>query len=154
MFLLSITLFIGVTAMAMYMSAEFSVFYNWPSLIIVIPVSLAFSMAITSLSTFKQAFSIVLSDGAGWSQSQLTAASHVFEAIGKSAVLMGWFGVIIGAVAMASDIDKTEFADVIGPATAVCLLTLLYGYALNIVCFSASSRIQYFATKVIPESHA
>lgn len=145
MFLLSLAVFVGVTFMAMLLGGELSMFVNWPSAVIVLPVSVAFAIATTSIEDFKRAFSIAISDGHEWTEKQYRSAEHVFDMIGNSAVMMGWFGVLLGAIAMASHITKDSFADVFGPATAVCLLTIFYGYAIKIVCFTATQRIKHFS---------
>lgn len=144
MFILSLAMFFGVTLMAMWFSGSLLMFVNVPSLIIVLPVSIAFAIASSSLADFKKAFSVVMSEERSWSASEYLSAQHVFNVMGNSAVMLGWFGVILGAIAMASNIEKEMFADVIGPATSVCLLTLLYGYVVKILCFTATQRIKHF----------
>jgi hypothetical protein len=49
-------------------------------------------------------------------------------------MLIGWLGFIIGLIAIASNVQSEVFNDVIGPASAVSLLPLLYAFLLKIPC--------------------
>lgn len=68
----------------------------------------------------------------------------VFEIVGKVSMLMGWFGVISGAISMASNIEPEVFANVFGPAFAVMSLTLLYALIVKVFCYFAILRINSF----------
>lgn len=58
-------------------------------------------------------------------------------------VIMGIIGVIIGALAMSSNIEPGEFSHVFGPAFAVCLLPLFYAVLVKALCYAAESKIQF-----------
>ena len=45
-------------------------------------------------------------------------------------------------VAMASNINKDEFADVFGPAFAVSILTMIYGIGIKMVAYIMEEKIK------------
>ena len=49
------------------------------------------------------------------------------NAFSEGAVLSGWIGALLGAVLIGININ-TQLLDPLGPAVAVMLLTLIYGY--------------------------
>ena len=58
------------------------------------------------------------------------------DSYGRGAIYFGWLGTAIGVIGMAhnwTDIDP----DVLGPASAIAMLTLLYGYLIAWVAVPA-----------------
>lgn len=64
-----------------------------------------------------------------------------FQVIEKVAIMMGWFGVISGAIAIASNVEPEVFPRVFGPAFAVMSLTLLYALIVKVFCYLAILRL-------------
>ena len=64
-----------------------------------------------------------------------------FENFGQGAVYFGWLGTLIGLIAITGnrfmvwgDVEK------MGPALAVSMLTVLYGYILKLICISLQNN--------------
>ena len=71
------------------------------------------------------ALSFALSAGGAWN------SEDTLEAASEGEVICGWLGALIGAIAIASNLDS-QFES-LGPAVAVLLLTIMYGYFLKVV---------------------
>lgn len=54
---------------------------------------------------------------------------------------MGFIGVVINAVAMASNIEPETFSGVFGSAFAVCMLTIFYALLIKALCYAAEAKI-------------
>lgn len=145
MVLFSLGVFLIVVLMTFLLGGEMSMYFNIPSLLIVVPPALIFARAATSKASFSQAFAYALDTNQTISVRELKQAGKVFSVMGNTAMWMGWFGVISGAVAMASHIKSEDFAEVIGPATAVCLLTLLYGVIIKVLCYLFQQKLCFAA---------
>ncbi|WP_339719386.1 hypothetical protein [uncultured Paraglaciecola sp.] len=143
MFLLGMIVFVFTTAMAMMMSGEIMMFVNVPSLIIVFPPALFLTFASTSKQSRSHALALLFSKGLGLNYGELSAAKLVFKNFGNLNLLMGWIGVVIGAIAMAANIELETFSQGFGPAFAVCMLTLFYALLMKVICYAAEAKIQF-----------
>jgi chemotaxis protein MotA len=143
MFLFGILVFVGMVILAMVMGGDFYVFINVPSLLIILPPSLLFTLGCTSKQSRSNAFSLLLSDDMVLDKAELNAAKHVFSIFGNMNMLMGVIGVIIGAILISSSIESESFGSHFGPALAVCLLTLFYSSLIKALCYAAESKIQF-----------
>lgn len=143
MFLLGMIVFVAATAMAMVMGGEIAMFINLPSLIIVIPPALMLTLASTSKQSRIHAMQLLFNEETDLNSTELSAAKQVFTLFGNMNLFMGWIGVVIGAVAMASNIEPETFNQVFGPAFAVCLLTLFYALIIKALCYAAAAKIQF-----------
>lgn len=141
MFLISLLIFIAVTFMGMELGFETSAYIDVPSVILVVLPAVFFSIAITSISDLKNGGIMLLSDKAEFSTLQLLLAKQSFHVLGNTALLMGVFSSLLGAIAIASNLSAEEFSSVFGPAVGVCLLTLYYGLAIKIICYVAEQKI-------------
>ena len=66
------------------------------------------------------------------------AKSHIRN-FGEGAVYFGWLGTLVGLIAIAGDAFLVwGDLDKMGPALAVSMLTLLYGYSLKLVAIALS----------------
>ncbi|GLR70428.1 hypothetical protein [Agaribacter marinus] len=140
MFLLGILVFIGISLLAMILGGEISMYSNVPSFLMVIPPALIITIAATSKESRKNAFALLINEDLSLVKIELRAAKHVFLTFGNLSLLMGWIGVLIGAIAMASNIDDLSY---FGPAFAVCILTIFYGFFIKGLCYAAESKIQF-----------
>jgi flagellar motor component MotA len=52
----------------------------------------------------------------------------------EGAVIAGWLGALYGSVMILSGIDERALDEWIGPATAVMVLTVIYGYFFRAIC--------------------
>jgi hypothetical protein len=116
---------------------------NVPSLLIVIPPAVFLTLACSSKKSVQNAFIVMLSERLDFEKIELVTAKQVFNTFGNMNMLMGWIGVIIGAIAMASNIETEVFSQVFGPAFAVCLLTLFYALLIKTLCYGAEAKIQF-----------
>jgi hypothetical protein len=84
-------------------------------------------------TVLRGALSFALCVGGAWnSKERLEAAS-------EGAVVCGWLRALIGAIGIASNWDSQ--LETLGPAVAVMLLTIMYGYFLKVViCLVLLSR--------------
>lgn len=141
MFILFSIVLTSIVVMALWLGGDLPMYFNFPSIIIVLPTALMFARLSVSKQVFGEAFRCLI-DTRYKSSIEITSQhSRVFTSMGNGAMLMGWFGVVTGAVAMASNIEPEVFQDVIGPATAVCLLTLLYAIVIKALCYMAELTI-------------
>lgn len=141
MFLFGTTIFMAAVVMAMMMSGNsIWMFINVPSLIIVIPPAVFLTLASSSMKSIKHAFIVLFSEHLDFEKVELVAAKQIFSFLGNMNMLMGWIGVIIGAVAIASNMDDIS---AFGPALAVCILTLFYALLIKAMCFAAEAKIQF-----------
>ena len=63
--------------------------------------------------------------------------SEKIEFFSKGAVTFGWVGCLIGAVLILKSVAEDPAG--IGPAAGVALLTVLYGYVIQAICFIIKS---------------
>ena len=65
---------------------------------------------------------------------------HMTENFGVGAVYFGWLGALVGLIAIARNAFGI-WGDVaaMGPALAVSMLPVLYGYTVNLVCMTIST---------------
>ena len=76
---------------------------------------------------------LVVSGGAlcfGISASGSLFSKARLEAVSEGAVISGWIGALLGAVIIAGNVTDLE---ALGPAMAVMMLTVLYGYVIKAV---------------------
>jgi hypothetical protein len=142
-FLLGIILFVGMTLMAMVMSGEIMTFVNVPSFLIVAPPALILTCASSSKQSRSNAFRVLFSEDLNLSREELNAAKQLYTTFGNMNMLMGCIGVVIGEIAIASNIEAKVFSQVFGPAFAVCVLPLLYALLIKTLCYGAEAKIQF-----------
>jgi len=150
MFLLGMIVFVCATAMAMMLSGEIMMFVNVPSFLIVFPPALMLTLASTSKQSRSHGFKLLFSESEDLNLIELNAAKQVFTTFGNLNLLMGWIGVAIGAIAMASNIDSDSFSQVFGPAFSVCMLTLFYALLIKALCYAAAAKIQFKIINMAP----
>ena len=63
--------------------------------------------------------------------------SEKIEFFSKGAVTFGWIGFILGTVMILANLEKDP--DGIGAAASIALLTVLYGYVIQAICFIIKS---------------
>jgi chemotaxis protein MotA len=143
MFLFGVAVFVTFIFIAMIMSGGILMFLNVPSLLIVMPPAVFLTLACSSKKSVQHAFTVMLSERLDFEKIELVTAKQVFNTFGNMNMLMGWIGVIIGAIAMASNIESEVFSQVFGPAFAVFLLTLFYALLIKTLCYGAEAKIQF-----------
>ena len=59
----------------------------------------------------------------------------------SGAVLAGWIGTFIGVIMIALNFDFATWQEFLPPATAIGLLTVLYGYIAKAMCFLIAENL-------------
>ncbi len=150
MFLLSVVFFIGVSVWTMLLSAQghdSSMFVDLPSLALVVVPAVLFATGSCSQQIFKQTLAVLLGSRRLRQAHEYQQCQHWLNVCGQSALLMGIFGTLIGLIAVANQINAENFAYAIGPSLGVALITLLYGYAVKVLCYVGAQRIDYLAAQ-------
>ena len=100
---------------------------------ILILVSVVFAM-VSAVDIFVDFISIVIvlvpAIAYGLSGSGLWNSQDRLRKFSQGAVLFGWVGALIGAVQISNGLDDLN---VLGPATSITLLTILYGYIVKAI---------------------
>jgi hypothetical protein len=139
MFIIACFIVTGIILMTFWLGGPLGLFVNLPSLVIVLVPALIAPFIMQNKQIVAGAF-MALFKSASLPQSY-DGYKEVFKTIDKTAMLMGWFGVVSGAIAIASTVTPDTFQDVIGPALAVMALTLLYALIIKVFCYFAILRI-------------
>jgi len=93
--------------------------------LVISSLSVSFIDMISALYVLGGSLSFALSASGAWnSKDRLEAAS-------EGAVICGWLGALIGAIAVARNSDSQW--ENLGPAVAVMLLTVMYGYFVKVI---------------------
>ncbi|WP_337880100.1 MotA/TolQ/ExbB proton channel family protein [Rheinheimera sp.] len=152
MFVLSLLSFVVLSGWAMWVSSPDDplAFYDFVSLVLIVPTSLMFAVGATSRQTLRQALALLVDSRQPLCAQHYRQAGHFFDIMGQSALLMGIFSTLIGVIAIANNLTAAEFASAFGPATGVCLLTLLYGYGLKTLCYVAAQKVRFRAEQASP----
>ncbi len=75
----------------------------------------------------------VLGGATGFLVFKKDTGNHI-KNFGQGAVYFGWLGTLIGLIAITSDrFDVWSDVEKIGPALAVAMLTIFYGYTIKMV---------------------
>jgi hypothetical protein len=85
----------------------------------VIPPALILTFAGSSKQSRNNAFGVLFSEDLNLSREELITAKQLFTTFGNMNMLMGRIGVIIGAIAIASNIEAKVFSQIFGPVFAV-----------------------------------
>ncbi|GEM_PF-3215536 len=141
MFFMSMCGVIAIMLMALVLGGDYGMYVNIPSVIIVLIPSILAGAVYAEKGTFLSHFSLLINNNALKTLQQRQRYAKMFEIIGQTAMIMAWFGVVAGLVAISGNTTKDTFADVILPAFSVCILTLLYGLMLKALCHFAKIRI-------------
>ncbi len=147
MFIFSILFFAGVSVWVMWLSGatNLMIYYDFVSIALIFPTTFLFAIGATSRATAQQAIAFLLEPQQGLESIYYQRLEHFFNVFGQSGLLLGLFTTLIGAVAIAANIKSENFSHEFGPATAVCLLAVLYGFALKTVAYIAAQKVNYTA---------
>jgi chemotaxis protein MotA len=154
MFVFSMLFFIGISVWAMLMSAPDDplAFYDFISLVLIFPPAVLFAVGATSRQTLQRAIAFLFDPRPGAATQEYQQIRHFFRVMGNSGLLLGGFSTLIGVIAIAQQTNADNFSSTIGPATAVCLLTLLYGAALKTLCYIAAEKVSFVAQSSAQQS--
>lgn len=144
MFIFSFFILTSIIAMTFILSGSATLFFNFPSIIIVLVPALVAPFVTLKKQIVLGAFKALVDSRV--SIKNVNEYKKVYEIIDKVAMLMGWFGAVSGAVAIATNVEPESFANVFGPAFAVMVLTLLYAMMIKVFCYFAILRLNSFQT--------
>jgi len=142
-FIVSILIFGAVTLMAMLVSSGLKYYLDWPSLFLVIPPAIAFGIAASSFTAYKNSLAFAFVDQIEIDEKEAKSACQFLQVTGTSAIYMGFFTSMIGWISMATNITGDDFSQTFGPAFAVSVLTIMYGMGLKILCYTAENKIRF-----------
>lgn len=113
-------------------------FWNAPSLIIVLVITLSMLMLSDNLSDFTRGFNIVMSSKE-YTTKELNSSYNAIDTSIKLIYLSGFIGIMIGCIGILSQIDDPS---AYGPALAVALLTVFYSALINIFLYATRAKIK------------
>lgn len=113
-------------------------FIDIPSLLIVLPPAVFFGIAATSTDAFKLSFKITFTKTRNITEREAKEVSRYLVVVGDSALLLGLFGTLIGAVIILQNLDDPS---ALGPATAIMIITAFYGLLFKILCYVADQKV-------------
>lgn len=140
MLLVSLLIFFGFTTMAMFFAGDPTMFMDIPSVLIVVPVAFAFTIAASSWQHFKNAFSHLLAEEVNIDSKQLKISQQVFTMLGNISLWLGGAMTVMGWIAIASNLDDISAFQY---AFAVSILTVLYALLIKVLCYFAAQRIEF-----------
>ena len=143
MFIFSLVVFGGLTVMALVLGGGIDMFIDIPSALLVFIPSIVFALAATSSKTLSQGVNALLNEESQFDKQTLTNARLSFKVLGQTAILTGIFSSLIGAIAIGSHLQAGDFSTTFGPAFAVCILTLTYGFGIKTICYVAEQKLQF-----------
>lgn len=141
-FLFSVVFFVSMMVLIIVMSAGPDAFINVPSAMVIFPTAFIIGIGVTSVQSMKWSFKLLISEQVDVTRRDIKMACKYLNVSGNCSMLLGYIGTVVGAVAIAESVSADEFSKVIGPATAVGLLTLLYGLFFKILCYAAEQKIE------------
>lgn len=149
MFIFSLIVFGGLTIMALFLGGGIDMFIDVPSALLVFIPSIVFALAATSSKTLAQGLNALLNEETQFDKQTLTNAQLSFKVMGQTAVLTGIFSTLIGAIAIGSHLQAGDFSTTFGPAFAVCILTLTYGFGVKTICYVAEQKLQFKINQLV-----
>ena len=93
------------------------------------------AVSIVGLELFNDIHSILFVSGGAIGYSLIKSENgDLVKNIGDGGVFFGWFGTLVGLIAITGNrLDIWGDVDKMGPALAVSLLTIFYGYLLKLL---------------------
>jgi hypothetical protein len=119
----ALSIIVGVVCLAISIGGRLDSFYDFPSLIFLVGVTVAGTLLSFPGSVTRQALGSWFAGGA-LSEAQAWQNSKVFRHTGRIAMAAGLLGALVGFVQM---LQKMDDPGAIGPAMAQGLLTVFYG---------------------------
>lgn len=119
--------------------ANFILFVDLPSLIIILIILIPILASAGLLRDFNNAFSVALSKKKDWTLLEIKRAREAVELARKTLVASGAFTFLFAMVVILRTLDTPE---TLGPNMAVALLTFIYAEILNLLLLPISSKIK------------
>ena len=88
------------------------------------------------------AFLVVIGGAAGYTLLKGDRSKFIFH-FGTGAVYFGWLGTLIGLISITGDrFSAWGDVDKMGPALAVAMLTILYGYSFKLITIALAKDLK------------
>lgn len=142
-FVVSLIIFVGFTLSAMLLAGGMKMFWDIPSVLIVIPPAIAFGIAASSVKAYKDSLALSFVDQLEVDKQTAQQACDFLNTTSKAGMIMGWLMTLIGWVAIGNNLKAETFAVDIGPSFAVSILTVIYGLMLKVLCDTAAKKIEF-----------
>jgi len=128
----AVMLLISVTTVVcgMAFSGNLGFFFDPPSVVFVFIPSISLSVGAHGWNNFKAIFSGYSSDPTPLRARELES---VARSCGNNFFLFGWLGMFVGALQLLSQVEQWKS---VGPACAVMLLTMIYGFCIKALVFN------------------
>ena len=117
-------------------------FVDLPSLIIVLGPTIVFAIGSYSWGTYVKTFSIPFGNPENNEQSELVEVNKCLNFMGNMTVVMGIVGTFIGFILILQNLQN--IGENLGPALAVAVITLFYGFLFKALCMFASSKVDKY----------
>lgn len=124
------------------MAGDVANFYNMPSVLLILPTSIAFGIGATSLSTAKQAMQLCFVHKKV-QKSELDTVILFFRTVGSSALYLGLAALFFALISIGANFTKiVEGApESIGYVIAITATAPFYAACVKAVCFVFEQRL-------------
>ena len=112
------------------------------SLVIVLVPTIVFAIGAYSWETYGKTWSIPFGNPENCEQSELVEVNKCLNSMGNMSVVMGIIGTFIGFILILQNLQN--IGENLGPALAVAVITLFYGFLFKALCMFASSKVEKY----------
>ena len=112
------------------------------SLVIVLVPTIVFAIGAYSWETYGKTWSIPFGNPENCEQSELVEVNKCLNSMGNMSVVMGIIGTFIGFILILQNLQN--IGENLGPALAVAVITLFYGFLFKALCMFASSKVDKY----------
>ena len=113
-----------------------------PSLIIVLGPTIVFAISSYSWGTYMKTCSIPYGNTEIYDQSELIEVNKCLNSMGNMSVVMGIIGTFLGFILLLQNFHN--IGENLGPASAVGLITIFYGFFFKALFMFASSKVEKY----------
>ena len=117
-------------------------FFDLPSFLILIVPVIVLAIGAYSWETYAKTWSIPFGDPENCDQPELVEVSKCLNTMGNMTVVMGIIGTFIGFILILQNLQN--IGENLGPALAVAVITLFYGFLFKALCMFASSKVDKY----------
>lgn len=139
MYIIAVVIFIAILVGTILIGAPITVFFDLPSLLIIVLITATMLMASGLFNDFKRAFKVIMSRDNQFSKVEIEKSYLAIELTIKLIINSGLLGSLIGLISMLRSIDNPS---TIGPNVAVMLLTLFYGLFGTFIFMPIKARLK------------
>ena len=112
------------------------------SLVIVLVPTIVFAIGAYSWGTYGKTWSIPFGNPENCEQSELVEVNKCLNFMGNMSVVMGIIGTFLGFILLLQNFHN--IGENLGPASAVGLITIFYGFFFKALFMFASSKVEKY----------